>query len=184
MDSGEIVIPRVWRSEWRALVMFFFLSLVSIIASRFFPWSIVKGSLFTLGNNQVVLSLPLFWFMPFLSLGGAIYNIYNVRYSISEKGLRSVAGILALNQHKIFVQFEDIRSVEIVQGIIERLLNIGRLEISTAASSGVEMTFTGVGAPSDLQNMVGRERDRRQVSANTEEPVTREEESTADGFIP
>ena len=58
------------------------------------------------------------------------------------------------------MRFDDIRSAETDQTILERLLNVGDVEVGTAATSEIEIVFAGVAAPQEVQDMIQRERDR------------------------
>ncbi|MCO6432488.1 MAG: PH domain-containing protein [Deltaproteobacteria bacterium] len=166
MAVKQIVIPKVWRSEIKLLTAFFLLGVASIFLTRQFPGSIISGRLFSLGDKVFYLSLPLFWFMPFFALLTAVVRIYNVRYIIDSRGLEAQIGLLSpkrLYQRRIF--FADIRSAETEQTILERVLNVGAVEIGTAATADIEIIFEGVAAPQELQGMIQRERDRSLRSA-------------------
>lgn len=161
MERDKIVIPKVWRSELLRLILFVVLSAASVIASHKLPGSIISGHLFTIGQMRFELSLPLFWLLPLMALGSAFFRIYNVRYSVDSRGIESRIGILALNQVITRIRFEDIRSIETGQTLIERLLDIGMVEMGTAASGGMEMVFEGVNAPREVQRLIQNERDAR-----------------------
>lgn len=166
MDKKKgLSISKTWRSEIKSVIAFFFLGALSIWLSHEYPGSVVAGKLFSIGSTTLMLSLPLFWFLPMFALGRALVRIYNVHYVIDQRGIEAHVGILAMNQRITRVRFEDIRSVETDQTIVERALDIGNVEIGTAATSGVEVVFEGVAAPYELQDMILRERDNRQRAA-------------------
>lgn len=141
-------------------------SVLSIYLSSILPWTIVEGTLFTLFDVPIVLKLPILWFIPASFTGLAIFRIYDVRYIIDEQGLEAVRGILALNQKRIRVRYEDIRSVRTHQAVVDRLMDIGDVEVGTAATSQLEITFQGVGAPLEIHAMIELEKQRRQELAN------------------
>ncbi|MCB0321074.1 MAG: PH domain-containing protein [Bdellovibrionales bacterium] len=166
---SEIVVPRSWRSEVVSFGVFFVLSLLSIFLSKVFPWSVIEGELFKLGNGSaVILRLPMFWFLPAITIGSAIYRTYNVRYVLQPKGIECEIGILALQRRVVRLWFEDIRTVQVDQTLLERFLDIGSVHIGTAATSGIEITLSGVAAPHEVQEMIQRERDKRQKSQRFE----------------
>lgn len=156
----EIVIPKVWRSEIKLIVGFVILGIASIILTQHFPESIISGRLFSVGSAHVELSIPLFWFMPLAALLLGVLRIYDVRYVIDSRGLEARVGILGLNQRITRVRYNDIRSAETEQTIIERMLNVGDVEVGTAATADIEIIFQGVAAPQELQSLIQRERDR------------------------
>lgn len=162
MDKGELMVPRTWRAEIKSLIAGLVLGLVSAYLSPRLPFTVIDGRLFELGGTVWHLRLPLLAFLPAMSLLSAVYRIYNVRYSIDPRGIESRVGILSLNQTTTRVRFEDIRGVEIDQTILERMLNIGSVQISTAATYTVEIIMDGVAAPAEIQDMINSERDSRQ----------------------
>ncbi len=101
---------------------------------------------------------------PFLSLVGicvvvvsiinTVFCYYSRLYLIKETTIESRIGII---QRKIAsIEYLHIRSVDVVQTISDRLLNIGRVDFSTANTAGIEVTFTGIAAPMRIQEEVRR----------------------------
>jgi uncharacterized membrane protein YdbT with pleckstrin-like domain len=160
--NGQVVIPKTWRSEVGRSTIFLFLCGLSIILSRQFPGSVINGKLFTIGPSTFFLSLPLYGLMPLTWLGDVTYRIYNVRYAVDGRGIEGRVGILSLKQSITRLRFEDIRSIEVDQSLLDRILNVGDLQIGTAATSGVEMVLSGIAAPYEVQDMMQKERDGRQ----------------------
>ena len=161
MLEAQIKIDRVWRSQLTRVVLFLILSPISVWLSIRFPASVVHGALFSFGDSSVVLRLPLFWFIPAFVIGQAIAKIYDVRYVIDSGGIESKIGILSLSQTITRIRYEDIRSIDSRQTLSERMLGIGTVEMGTAASAGLEMTFTGVANPLEVQKLLQAERDAR-----------------------
>lgn len=161
MTHDGVLVPKSWRSEIHALFAFFVLGIVSTLLSRYYPGSVINGELFTLFGITVHVALPLFWLVPMFSLLFTITRIYDVRYIIDSRGLESKVGILGLNQRITRVRFEDIRSIEIEQTVMDRILDIGDVEIGTAAVEGIEMVLCGIAAPREVQDMIQSERDKR-----------------------
>lgn len=162
MSEGQVVIPKVWRSEIGSLMIFFVSSIACIFISWRYPATVVRGRLFTIGDTTFFLSFPVFWILPFVILCWTMLKIYNVRYVVDSRGIEACEGIFAVNQRITRIRYEDIRSIETEQSITERLLDIGDLEMGTAAQADVEVTFHGIAAPHEVLGMVQRERDRRQ----------------------
>lgn len=160
MEKSQIVVPKVWRSEYHLIVIFLLLGIASLFLTRYFPGSIVAGRVINFAGWRIDLALPLFWFLPLLSLVMGVWRIYDVRYVVDSRGLESRVGILGLNQRITRVRYNDIRSAETEQTIVGRFLNVGDVEVGTAATSQIEIIFRGVSAPQELQNMIQRERDR------------------------
>jgi uncharacterized membrane protein YdbT with pleckstrin-like domain len=180
MIEGAIIIPRVWRSEIVRLVLFVVLSVAALVASRMLPGSVISGTIFSLGHRQIRLSLPLFWLVPAWVIVHAMLRIYNVCYLIDQRGIESRVGILSLNQVVTRIRFEDIRSIESEQTIVERMLNIGMVAMGTSATAGLEMIFDGVDSPQALQALIQDERDRRiQIEQKREHKDKKEDQIDA-----
>jgi len=164
MNGGDarIVIPKVWRSEIGGVALFGGACLLAVELSKAFPGSVIGGNLFSLSLSTVVLKLPLFGLLPISIWFFLLFKIYNVRYSADSRGLESVLGVLSLNQRIIRVRYEDIRSIETDQTLLERLLDVGDVEIGTAATAGIELNLEGVATPKEVQDMIQAERDKRQ----------------------
>lgn len=162
MIDSTILVPKTWRSEIGRLMFFCILCVASVILSEKFPGSIITGELISIGDTTSYLSLPLFSLLPFAALVDIIVRIYNVRYTVDTRGVQARVGILSLRQRIIRVRYEDIRSVETDQTILERMFGIGRIEIATAATGDIEIEFLGIAAPSEVREMIQNERDRRQ----------------------
>ncbi len=52
------------------------------------------------------------------------------------------------------IALADIRNINLKQGIVDRLLNVGTLEFSSAASSGVEVVWWGVKNPMRIKEQI------------------------------
>ena len=172
MRSDELVIPKTWRSELARLILFFVFSILCVVLSKMYPGTVITGRLITIGDTTVLLSLPLLWFAPALVLGSAIMRIYNVRYSIDERGIEARVGVISFNQNITRIRFEDIRSIETDQNLVQRLLNIGMVEMGTAATGAMELVFDGVASPTAIQEMIQSERDARIRKARESEKLT------------
>jgi uncharacterized membrane protein YdbT with pleckstrin-like domain len=161
-NKKGVVIAKTWRSELSGMVLFFVLCIASILLSRIFPLSVLRGELLPLGDYRLILHLPLFWLVPAFTLAAVFFRIYNVRYWVDAHGIEARVGILSLQQRITKVRYQDIRSVETEQSVIDRALDIGDVCVGTAATGSLEIVFNGISAPTEVQDMIQRERDRRQ----------------------
>lgn len=92
----------------------------------------------------IVILLPL---LPFV-----YYRRYAHRYVVQEGRIEHRKGIIARRVNSIRVK--DIRAINIKQGIIERLLDIGTLEFSSAGGAGIEITWWGLRHPDAIKNTI------------------------------
>jgi len=161
-NEGSIPIPKVWRSEIGGIVIFGLSLVFAVGLSKLFPGTILVGELLPMGLSIFYLKLPLCWLIPAICWIHLVFRVYNVQYSADTRGIQAVVGILSLNQRIIRVRYEDVRSIETDQTVVERMLDVGDVEIGTAGTAGVELTLAGVGAPKEVQEMIQAERDKRQ----------------------
>lgn len=181
MAKRYVVIPKVWRSELGMLFAFVVLSVGSVMLSERFPASILEGQLLEFGSARLVLHLPLFWLLPAMALGFAIQRIYNVRYTMDSNGIQTKVGIISLKQTITRIRFEDVRSVETHQSLLERLLDIGGIGVGTAAEAGIEVEMLGIAAPYAVQQLVQTEREKRLKLARRADFLKSEERREATG---
>lgn len=160
-DSSEILIPRVWRSQIPALVLFGVTLIGAVLVSRHIPSLVITGEVVRLGQYTLYLTLPLPWLLPVAILGYSIARIFDVRYTLSGRGIEARVGIMQLRQRITRVAYDDIRSIETDQSLVERFLDTGSVEIGTAATGQVEIVMSGIGSPHELRNFIEAEKDKR-----------------------
>jgi uncharacterized membrane protein YdbT with pleckstrin-like domain len=163
MEKGAIIIRKVWRSEIERLSILAILCVAAIALSHYFPKSIISGELISFGDTQLFLNLPLFALMPVVALGDVVARVYNVCYTLDSQGIEAREGIISLSQRIVRLRYEDVRMVEFDQSLIERFLDVGNVQVGTAASSEVELDMAGVAAPREVQQMIQNERDKRRM---------------------
>mgnify|MGYP006267484077 FL=1 len=162
MAGGVVTIPKSWRSEALSAIAFTLLCPVAYLLTLTFPSTIITGPLFDLFGVRINLSLPLAIFLPLGALSQGMYRIYNVKYALDPRGLEARHGVLSMSQVAVRIRYEDIRAIEVRQSVLDRLLDIGKVEISTAASSDTEIIMSGIAAPYHFRQVVQLERDKRQ----------------------
>lgn len=161
MKEKEFLIYKTWKSEYRIVAGILIGMFLSVFLSKEFPGSVITGELFSVGGEFVYLSLPIFWLVPVAFFMFGLMRIYNVRYCLTSKGLEMTVGILSIRKRSVKIRYEDIRSVETSQTILERLLNIGTVEVGTSATGAIEIVFEGVDSPQEIQALVQKEKGRR-----------------------
>ncbi len=170
--EGSISIPKVWRSEVGGLAIYLVLSGLAIVLSERFPGSIIRGNVIAFELTALELRLPVFWLLPLTACFVLIFRMYNVRYVADSRGIESVSGVLSLKQRITRVRYEDIRSIETDQTVLERMLDIGTVEVGTAATSGIELVLVGVSAPKEIRDMFQAERDKRDRIAQRQDTMS------------
>ena len=88
----------------------------------------------------------------------ALLNKTSRVFTITNKRIKSKGGIIARSTRE--VTLKDIRSINLKQNIIERLFNLGTIEIGSAGTAGIEVTFRGIPKAPKIKNMVAELKDR------------------------
>ena len=73
-------------------------------------------------------------------------------YQVTSKRVSVRSGIIGRMTSEVEVL--DIRNVEMRQSIVDRLLGIGNVGISSAGTGGIEVVFAGVANPTALRRLV------------------------------
>jgi len=79
-------------------------------------------------------------------------------FTITNKRVKSKKGILARTTREVAPK--DIRSINLKQGIIERLCGLGTIEIGSAGTAGIEISFNGIVQAPKIQNTITELKDR------------------------
>jgi len=90
----------------------------------------------------------------------AMYFIYSHKYYIGPWGIEANTELISKDQRRI--EYRHIRGVNLRQGIVERALGIGTLDIATSGAEESEVQFWGVSNPSKLLGIL---RERLRVMA-------------------
>lgn len=113
----------------------------------------------TRSGEQVLLDTRMSWLGAFLdwkailTLGfWAFINRYGTRYQVTDQRVYRRFGIISKTENT--VSKDDIREVELNQGIISRLLRYGTVRVSTAGTAGSEINFSKVGNPAGVQKQI------------------------------
>lgn len=102
-----------------------------------------------------------------VGLNYSVYGRFANQYTVKPELLESSRGIFA--RKAVRVEFAHIRSIDLTQGLIDRLLNIGTVEVSTAATADAEVIFEGVPDPVALKDEISRRRSLGRVARKNDE---------------
>ncbi len=81
----------------------------------------------------------------------------SVRLHITDERTLLVEGILS--RYSTEVRHEDVRNLQVEQGAIQRLLGVGRIEISSSGQSTMEIVVNGVPDPQGIADIIRRYQD-------------------------
>jgi uncharacterized membrane protein YdbT with pleckstrin-like domain len=79
----------------------------------------------------------------------------NTHYVVTSKRIYAKRGILSRNVKT--VDFEKVQNINYTQGALGARFGYGNVEISTAGSSGAEVTFQSIPDPANVQELIDRE---------------------------
>lgn len=159
MQFERLVLRKVWRSELFGMILFLGTLIAAPIISSYFPGSVIRGELLRVAGTVYYLRLPLAWLIPATILMTVLWRIYNVCYQIDAKGIEAREGILSLSQSITRIRYEDIRSIETFQTILGRIINVGTVEMGTAATGEVEIRMRGIASPKYFQELIQMRRE-------------------------
>jgi uncharacterized membrane protein YdbT with pleckstrin-like domain len=63
-----------------------------------------------------------------------------------------------LSKHTSEVMHEHVRNIQVDQSVLQRLFGVGRIAISSAGQSGMEIDITGIPHPDAIQSAIDRYR--------------------------
>lgn len=79
-------------------------------------------------------------------------------FTVTNKRVMSKEGILSRKTSEVWIQ--DIRSINLSQGILERMFSLGTLEIASAGTAGVEVRFRDIPAPVKVKELINTQKTR------------------------
>lgn len=126
---------------------------------------------------------PLRWAMivPIILVLEVTRRYYNDLYVVESDRVFHYAGRLSARYVVPTIRYSDIRAIQVNQGIIERILNIGDVHISTAAQDRAELSLSGVHSPRKLGLLIDDLRARHSRSAiESEDSPPLENDTTPD----
>lgn len=82
-----------------------------------------------------------------------------IRYKLLESRVSARRGLLS--RHVIELRIRDVREVTVSQEAVERILGVGRITLSSAASTREELVLVGVANPQQVASMIRRQQDAR-----------------------
>ncbi len=102
------------------------------------------------------IALMFFGVLGFLSLASWWLRVINIRLIVTNERVTLRTGVLSKNIREVFLS--DIRSVQINQRFMQRILNTGHVEISSAASSDAEIRIDGIPDPHMVKKLIDQHR--------------------------
>ncbi len=86
-------------------------------------------------------------------------------YIVGAHHLYAVTGRLSLRARHVEVPYEDMRGVQFIQNILERILGIGTVIVWTAAADSPAIKMERIGDPQRIARIVARNIDKARMKA-------------------
>ena len=87
-----------------------------------------------------------------LPIGYAFVIRQSTLLTIRNDELTLETGLLSRNSTE--VKIRDIKTIDVQQSLVNRMLDIGRIRVATAGTEGWEINIEGIEAPNDIRNMI------------------------------
>jgi uncharacterized membrane protein YdbT with pleckstrin-like domain len=92
----------------------------------------------------------------------AIWKKYALVFRVYEDRVSLEKGILSKKYTELFIK--DIRTINVNQGITQRVFNIGNVMIATAGTFGYELSMYGLPGPVNIKNLIIEQVSREHTS--------------------
>jgi uncharacterized membrane protein YdbT with pleckstrin-like domain len=111
-------------------------------------------------NNPIGFSFSLL-LVPVVGLGLGILFIWWLRTKmktliVTTNKTRIREGILSKKTDE--VMHDNVRNIQVEQGVFQRMLGTGKVQISSAGQSGVELTMSGIMNPEEVRDLINKHR--------------------------
>jgi len=151
--EGEKVLYEAHPSMFRNHPFWFLLILLLCIIGFAFPFLGIETSWLT---KLVGVLIPLviglgFYFIWWLKCKATTLTVTTERTSCRR-------GILSKAITEVWHQ--DIRNVQLNQSFLQRVLDVGKIGISSAAQSGLEISVSGIPRPDEVKQLIDQHRRR------------------------
>ena len=148
------------RPSLKALLLFFIFS--SCPLTIFYIILNLLGSL----SNPKIGSLvnSLYYLLIIICFLEVIRRYFNDRYVIYYDKIISIQGLISFHLTRNTIDYLDIREIKTNQTILGRMVGYGDLLISTASTSGIEITLRYIDNVNDLNQEIIKYKNKLQVS--------------------
>lgn len=148
------------RPSLKALLLFFIFS--SCPLTIFY---IILNLLGSLSNPKIgSLANSLYYLLIIICFLEVIRRYFNDRYVIYSDKIISIQGLISFHLTRNTIDYLDIREIKTNQTILGRMVGYGDLLISTASTSGIEITLRYIDNVNDLNQEIIKYKNKLQVS--------------------
>jgi membrane protein YdbS with pleckstrin-like domain len=138
-----------WRKQW-------FLVLIAIALLLIPAFPLIEAFQTDVGKKPIAEIFNLTLLLLALPFGVLLlimaYRHYSARFTIEDGNIESRHGIIAREINSI--RIADVRNINVKQSLLDRILFVGDIEFSSAASDNAEVIFKGVSNPMRIKRKV------------------------------
>lgn len=133
------------RPSWRSILGFYIVGLIVVAIAAGIALLVGSAGLAAaVGGGVFVLLLLVGWLKRI-----------STRYSITDRRLRIQRGIVA--RHVEEARLERVQNVNVQQGVLERILQVGTVDFDTASNRADDtFQFRGIAQPEEITRLVDR----------------------------
>jgi uncharacterized membrane protein YdbT with pleckstrin-like domain len=91
-------------------------------------------------------------------------STYSRELIVTSQRARKRTGIIRVSSTEM--ELRSIRNIQVEQSIMERILGVGTLRLSSAGQSGVELTIRAVDNPKEIRDLILRQLDQEEQRAS------------------
>ena len=138
-----------WRKQWfLMLIAISSLLILALPLLESFQSDVEKKPIAEIFNpTLLLLALPFGVLLLIMA-----YRHYSSRFTIDDGNIESRWGIIAREVNSI--RIADVRNINVKQSLGDRILFVGDIEFSSAASDNAEVMFKGVSRPMRIKRIV------------------------------
>ena len=131
------------RPSWRSILGFYIVGLIAVAAAAGIAFLVSGGGLAAAVGGAVFVGILLIGWLKRIS----------TRYSITDRRLRIQRGIVSRNVEE--ARLERVQNVNVQQGILERILQVGTVDFDTASNRADDtFQFRGIAQPEQITRLV------------------------------
>ena len=120
-------------------------------------WQGHPSGLYYIGHWIAGILLLMFWGLGLLVIIYAILDRKTKVFTLTTRKVMAQSGIVSRKTSEVGMR--DIRSINMSQGILERIFGLGTVQIGSAGHAGIEVELKGIQNPSQVRDQVRRAKD-------------------------
>lgn len=165
-NPQNLVIHRSHLAEYPLIVI-----MLTVYIFKFFYFYsteqfLFRISLLNLQGTELGIAFSVFDLIFILLIVLILFLTHNKKYIIKLDSAILIKGRLTPSLQVTDVYFNKIVLIEVQQGFIQRLLNIGDVIIKTDSTLDMDLIFDGISRPFQVKNLIERRKARNETSSS------------------